>query len=738
MEHREPGGVVTAQKMAYSSVEALVAEAKVVGAIAHIEAAGDAGASQWLDFLKAAAFAVDRQSTEAGRRLSLRQLAFDDESASIASAAREHARVHGPPPLYLVDSSRQRRTCEAEVLTVHERDVRYLAITNSSLVVTAGRDGLISTVHACSGEVISTAELGHVRGIVHVGEARVAVGRADGALAFLDCRSGQVEAEVTCPSGSGVSAIARVGDAFVATGHFDGSLLVHNLTTGRSSMSVHHTAPLRAITLVRPDLFACGAYDGVVSLCGPDGQPVAILDRHRDPIRAMASDGHVLCSADDGGLTLVWDVDARSVRASNQGPQRGVHHLLLLPGGTLIAGDFDGTLRAIDPTSGLDLVRRRSHTARIRTLIQTADGQVLTASDDRSLRTHSPVDLCETSRRNGHLGWVRNAATLADGRLVSTSIDKTVRVWPKQEGISGTTGHTGWIRAMVACEGLIASAAEDGTVRLWDPVEARCIDACDASEGQIRCLANHGRRLVAGGDNGAIVALTVEDEHLVGRSTLNGAHDKIRGLALLGHDLAVSAGADGWLRLWELPALRCIAAWHDAETGGWRTLARVNATTVAGGTERGDLVIWNAETSEFRRLKGHRGRIWTTTVLSEESILTVSFDRTARLWDLPSGERRLRVGEPLGSSWGVCSVGSSHVAAASPIGVVRIAASSDLSILGRADLRSAAVSIAAVEANNGRWHLAVGGDDPCPLFMIVDSVVGVRPAKVAQSEGRSG
>lgn len=716
---------MAAEPMNYAAVEALVAEAGIAGAVAHIEATRDADASRWLDFLKAAAFAVDRQSTAGGRRLSLRQIAFDDESAAIASEVREHARVHGSPPLYLIDSSRQRRTSDAEVLTVHERDVRYLAIADSSLVVTAGRDGSVTTVHAPSGEVVSTVELGHVRGIVHLDAARVAVARADGAVAVLDCHSGQVGVEVECRTGSGISSMARVGTACVATGHVDGSLHIHDLATGRSQTSSHHKAPVRAIIPVRPGLLACGAYDGVVSLCHTDAQPLALLDRHNDPIRALACDDHILCSADDGGLTLIWDLDSQALRASNQGPQRGVHHLLLLPAGTLIAGDFDGTLRSIDLASGDDLVRRRSHTARIRTLTRLADGQILTASDDRSIRTWSPDDLRETSRRTGHLGWVRNAAALADGRLVSTSIDKTVRVWPRQDGASRTTGHTGWIRALAACGSLIASAAEDGTVRLWEPSEGRCTDASEATDGHTRCLATAGPRVLAGGDDGALVAWSVEEERLVGRRALRGAHDRVRGVAILDHDLAVSAGADGWLRLWELPSLTCIAAWHDAEAGGWRTLARVDATTVAGGTERGDLVIWSAETSQARRLKGHRGRIWTTTVLTEGSILTVSFDRTARLWDLASGEEHVRVGEPLGASWGVCSVGTSHVAAASPIGVVRIAAAGDLSVEGRADLRSAAVSVAAVETIDGRWHLAVGGDDPCPLFLEVDSAVGV-------------
>jgi WD40 repeat protein len=724
--------------MNYAAVEALVAGDEIAGAIAHIETTGDANASRWLDFLQAAAFAVDRQSTVAGRSLSLRQLAFDDESAAIASEAREHAREHGSPPLYLVDSSRQRRTSDAEVLTVHQRDVRYLAVADSSLVVTAGRDGSVTTVHAPSGEVVSTAELGRARGIVHLDAAQVAVARANGAVAVLDCRSGQIEVEVECPTGSGISSMARVGKACVATGHVDGSLFIHDLATGRSSTSSHHKAPVRAIVPIRPGLLACGSYDGVVSLSDIDAQPLALLDRHRDPIRAIASDGRILCSADDGGLTLIWDLDSHSLRASNQGPTRGVHHLLLLTAGTLIAGDFDGTLRAIDLASGDDLVRRRSHTARIRTLTRLADGQILTASDDRSIRTWSPDDLRETSRRTGHLGWVRNAAPLADGRLVSSSIDKTVRVWPRRDGAAHTTGHTGWIRALAACGSLIASAAEDGTVRLWQPTEGRCTDTSEATDGHTRCLASAGLSVVAGGDDGALAAWRVEGERLVGRRSLIGAHDRVRGVAMLDHDLAVSAGADGWLRLWELPSLKCIAAWHDADAGGWRTLARVNATTVAGGTERGELVIWNVETSESRRLKGHRGRIWTTTVLSEDSILTVSFDRTARLWDLPSSTEHLQVGEPLGASWGVCSVGASHIAAATPIGVVRIAAAGDLSVQGRADLRSAAVSLVAVEANDGRWHLAVGGDDPCPLFLVVDSAVGVRSANGGSGDERSG
>ena len=70
----------------------------------------------------------------------------------------------------------------------------------------------------------------------------------------------------------------------------------------------------------------------------------------------------------------------------------------------------------------------------------------------------------------------------------------------------------------------------------------------------------------------------------------------------------------------------------------------------------------------------------------------------------------------------VCSVGELHIAAASPIGVVRLASTAALDIRARSDLRSAAVAIGSVETDEG-WRIAVGGDDPRPQFFAVDLAV---------------
>ena len=198
------------------------------------------------------------------------------------------------------------------------------------------------------------------------------------------------------------------------------------------------------------------------------------------------------------------------------------------------------------------------------------------------------------------------------------------------------------------------------------------------------------------------------------------AHRAVRGAAIISDGIAVTGGSEGILRTWDVTSGKEVGPRLDRTLlGGIRTVTAVGDGTVAAGTEAGTIVLWNPASGDVGEIIGHRGRVWAASAFGDGRLATVAFDRTLRIWNLGSGAELARAADPLGASWGLAVIDGEHLAAASPIGVIRVAKVVDLSVAGSAHLTSAAVSL-CVTTSGDRTYVVVGGDASKPTFLVLD------------------
>ena len=237
--------------------------------------------------------------------------------------------------------------------------------------------------------------------------------------------------------------------------------------------------------------------------------------------------------------------------------------------------------------------------------------------------------------------------------VVLESIDVPAEQLDEDEADAPAESDDGEFVASVAIGGsaeLVVSGWGDGAVRVWR--SSGSIDVIGVWKGPIRAVAigDHAGRVVVviGEDDGTV---WIHDA-TTGRAVAARGHTSFVRSVAVGDGVAVSGGADGTVRLWELEK-------GDPIGSPLRHRGQVDAVTIGrlGGSEvvvsggEDDLVhVWNLERRRRRReqtFAGHSGWVHSVAIarLGEDEVFaSAAYDGTVRIWDPHSDKPRNVIG----------------------------------------------------------------------------------------------
>ncbi|MFO0810846.1 MAG: WD40 repeat domain-containing protein [Gemmataceae bacterium] len=471
----------------------------------------------------------------------------------------------------------------------------------------------------------------------------------------------------------------------------DGRLYVWDATTGREREPARpHPQEINAIAW-SPDgtWLATACEDGIVRIWPAEGrQPIEFVG-HDKKVKAIAvsPDGRTVASGGYDGTVRVWDVAERSCTVIER--KSPINVVAFSPdGASLIVGN-EPKLTTWDARSGRLLTEGPDHETAV-TALCIGPGQTV-ASASVQLAVVSDRDPPGSTRRVHHQlplvpGKVSGMAFGSDGATLVTATDEGVTVWdldgPKRRGTLCADG--GRVRAVAAhpTRPILATAGDDGTVRLWDI----------ATVGPVRPLPFDSKSVLALGwlpDRPVCVAAANRDRlHAWACDTEEPQTfeltppTKWSGLPVaFGRDGSIVAAETGCVRRWQIPGgkVHLVLARPGLALKGGPGEEQCNKLAVSpdgrwtAAAINKDAVIADAATGQqLAPLSGHRKNLTTVTFSPDSSLLaTGDIEGCIGLWELPGGVQR---------HFDIARNGATHALAFAPDGLLLASGGRDRAI----------------------------------------------------------
>ncbi|MGL5824387.1 MAG: hypothetical protein ACRCYU_06055 [Nocardioides sp.] len=318
----------------------------------------------------------------------------------------------------------------------------------------------------------------------------------------------------------------------------------------------------------------------------------------------------------------------------------------------LVSGGDDCVVRIWpvgEPDSSVRVLTGHTDWVRSVTSIETEDDHiVVSGSDDGTVRLWAIdgelVDILRVQR-----GWVTGLAAAHETQqwfFASTHQDGSVLIWTRGDGWTHRVApvrHRGVARCCAVWQAgadiYIASAGDDGYVRIWDLTTNVVVTLPYRYEHSIRSLrayvkADGSILLLTGGVDQLLTVHHLVDGELASSRSMSGHSDWIRDIAVFADGQRVAtASDDGAVIVWDIKESVIKAALHPA--AAWtRCLADLGGGSVLAGATDGLIRMWqqDGQAREVARHKGWVRCLQLTQRRGATQLYSASDDGTVIAW----------------------------------------------------------------------------------------------------------